>query len=87
MHGTTNPKFIKPPLIAAYNEVLSQSASNKMKGIPFSNDRVERRISDMAEDTETKLTEKLKMEIIYITTGRIYKYSEQQHFTYVCTIY
>ena len=31
-----------------------------MKDIPLSNDIVERRISDMAEDTETKFTEKIK---------------------------
>ena len=59
-----------------------------MKDIPLSNDRVERRIFDMAEDTETQFTDKkLKNRNICITTGRIYRYSEQQHFTHVCTIY
>jgi hypothetical protein len=31
-----------------------------MKDIPLSNDTVERRVSDMAEDIETKLVEKIK---------------------------
>ena len=31
-----------------------------MKGIPLSNDTAERRLSDMAEDTETQLIEKIK---------------------------
>ena len=31
-----------------------------MKDIPLSNDTAERRISDMAEDTETQLIEKIK---------------------------
>jgi hypothetical protein len=31
-----------------------------MKDIPLSNDTVERQISDMAEDTETQLTEEIK---------------------------
>ena len=47
-------------MTAACNEVLGQSAASKMKEIPLSNDTVERRISDMAEDTETQLTEKIK---------------------------
>jgi len=47
-------------LIAACNEVLGQSAASKMKDSPLSNDTVERRISEMAEDTETQLIEKLK---------------------------
>jgi hypothetical protein len=46
-------------LIAACNEVLGHSAANKMKDIPLSNDRVERRRSDMAEGTETQLIEKI----------------------------
>ncbi|PNF14726.1 hypothetical protein B7P43_G08936 [Cryptotermes secundus] len=46
-------ELIKPSLIAACNEVLGQSAASKMKDIPLSNDTVGRRISDMAEDTET----------------------------------
>jgi len=50
----------KPFLIAACNEVLGQSAASKMIDIPLLNDTVERRISDMAEDTETQLTEKIK---------------------------
>ena len=79
---------MKPSLIAACNEVLGQSAASKIKDIPLSNDTVERRLCDMAEDTETQLIEKnLKIEILCITTGGIYRYSEQQHFTYVCTIY
>ena len=46
--------------MAACNEVLGQSAASKMKDIPLSNDTAERRISDMAEDTETQLIEKEK---------------------------
>jgi len=47
-------------LTAGCNEVLGQSAASKMRDIPLSNDTVERRISDMAEDTETQLIEKIK---------------------------
>jgi len=47
-------ELIKPSLIAACNEVLSQSAAREMKVIPLSNDTVE-----MAEDTETQLIEKI----------------------------
>jgi len=46
-------------LIAACNKVLGQPAASKMKDILLSNDTVERRISDMAEDTETKLIKKI----------------------------
>ena len=53
-----NLKFIKPSLIAACNEVLGQYAASKMKDISFSNDTVEKRISDMTEYTETQLIEK-----------------------------
>jgi len=53
-------ELIKPSLIAACNEVLGQSAVSKIKDIPLWNDTVERRISDMAEDTETLLIEKIK---------------------------
>jgi len=45
-------------LIAACNEILGQSAASKMKDIPLSNDTVERRISDMGENTETNMIEK-----------------------------
>jgi len=48
-------ELIKPSLIAACNEVLGQSAASKMKDIPLLNDTIERRISDMTEDTETQL--------------------------------
>ena len=47
-------------MIAACNEVLGQYVGNKIKEIQLSSDTVERRISDMAEDTGTKLTEKIK---------------------------
>jgi hypothetical protein len=46
-------------LIAACNEVLGQSAASKLKDIPLSNDTVGRRISDMAEDTDTQLIEEI----------------------------
>jgi len=52
-------ELIKPSLIADCNEVLGRSAASKMKDIPLSNDTVERRISDMAEDTEKQLTAKI----------------------------
>jgi len=52
-------ELIKHSLIAACNEVLGQSAASKMKDIPLSNDTVERQISDMAEDTEMQLNEKI----------------------------
>jgi len=47
-------------LIAACNELLVQSAASEMKDIPLSNDTVEKRISDVAEGTETQLIEKIK---------------------------
>jgi len=53
-------ELIKPSLIAACNEVLGPSAASKMKDIPSSTDTVKRWISDMAEDTETKLIEQIK---------------------------
>ena len=52
-------------MIAACNEVLGQSASSKVKDIPLSNDTVERWISDIAEDTETQLFEKIKKSKFY----------------------
>jgi len=52
-------ELIKPSLIAACNEVLGQSAASKMKDIPLTNNKVERRTSDMAEDTEKQLIEKI----------------------------
>jgi len=76
-------EVIKPSLTAACNEILGQSVASKMIDIPLSNDTVERRISDVAEDTETQIIEKIKnFNSFCITTGRIYRYSEQQHFTY-----
>jgi len=53
-------EIIKHSLIAACNEVLGQSVAIIMKHIPLSNDTTERWISDMAEDTETQLIEKIK---------------------------
>jgi hypothetical protein len=58
-----------------------------MKGIPLLNVTVERRVSNMADDTETQLNEEKTIEIVFITTRRIYGCSEEQHFTYACTIY
>ena len=52
-------ELIKPSLIAAYNELLGRSVASKMKDFPLSNDTVERRISDMAEDTGKQLTAKI----------------------------
>ena len=46
-------------MIAACNEVLGQSAASKIKDIPLPNDTGERRISDMAEDTEKQLATKI----------------------------
>ena len=37
-----------------------------MKDIPLSNDTVEMRISDMAEDTETQLTEKILLLLLLL---------------------
>jgi len=51
---------LKPSLGAVCNELLGQSVASKMKDIPLSNDTVERRISDMAEGTETQFIEKIK---------------------------
>jgi len=53
-------ELMKSSLIAACNEVLGQSVAIKIKDIPLSNDTAERRISDMAEDTETQYIKKLK---------------------------
>jgi hypothetical protein len=53
-------ELIKPSLAAVCNEVFGQSASSKVKTIPLSNDTIERRICDMAEDTGTQLTENVK---------------------------
>ena len=47
-------------MIADFSEALGQSAASIMKGISLSNDTVERRISDMADDTERQIIEKIK---------------------------
>jgi len=47
-------------LIVACSEVLGQSAASEMKDIALSNDTVEKRISDMTEDTETQRIERIK---------------------------
>jgi hypothetical protein len=52
-------------LTAACNEVLGQSAASTMKDIPLSNDTVERRISEMAEDTERQLVKKIKKSTLF----------------------
>jgi hypothetical protein len=46
-------------MTAACNEVLGQSVASKMKDIPLLNDTVVRWISDMAENRETQLIEKI----------------------------
>jgi len=53
-------EHIKPSLIAACNEILGQYAASKMKDISLLNGTVERRISNLAEVTETQLTKKIK---------------------------
>jgi len=58
--------LIKPSLTAACNEVLGQAAASKMKDIPLSNDTVERRISYMAEDTETQPIKKSKLSALQL---------------------
>jgi hypothetical protein len=52
-------EYFKPSLGADSNELLGQPVASKMKDIPLSNDTVERRISDMAEGTETQFIEKI----------------------------
>ena len=52
-------------MTAACNEVLGQSAASTMKDIPLSNDTVERRISEMAEDTERQLVKKIKKSTLF----------------------
>ena len=63
---STGEELIQPSLIAVCNAVLGQSAASKMKENPLSNDTVERRISDMAEDTETQLTKKIKKSRLFV---------------------
>jgi len=53
-------ELIKPSFTADCNEVLGQSAASKMKNTPLSNDTVERRISDVSKDKETKHIQKIK---------------------------
>jgi hypothetical protein len=53
--SSVGEELIKPSLIAACNEVVGQSAANKMEDIPLSNDTVQRWMADMAENTETRL--------------------------------
>jgi hypothetical protein len=52
--------LIKPSLTSVCNEVFGQSAASKVKTVSLSNDTIERRICDMAEDTETQLIEDVK---------------------------
>jgi hypothetical protein len=75
---------MKPTLIGACNEILGQSAANKMKHNLFWNDKVERGISGMAEDMEMQLIKEIKSRCLLYNWGN-HKCSEQQHFTYVCT--
>jgi len=58
-----------------------------MKDIPLSNDIVERRISDMAEDTETQLIKKIKKSKLFtLQLDESTDIKKKQHFAYVCTI-
>ena len=52
-------------MIAACNEVLGQSVPSTMKDISLSNDAVDRRITDMAEDMETESNEKIKKSKVF----------------------
>jgi hypothetical protein len=52
-------ELVKPSLIAACSEVLGQSA------IPLPNEVVERWISDMTEDTDTRLIEEIKISKLF----------------------
>jgi hypothetical protein len=63
--GCTEPypigeELIKPSLASACNVISGQSAANTRKDFVLSNVAVESRISDVAEDTETKLTEEIE---------------------------
>ena len=80
---------MKPSLIATCNEVLGRSAASKMKDIPLSNDTVERRISDMAEDTEKQLAAKInKAELFGLKLDESTDIQNNSILlTYVCTIY
>jgi len=60
-----------------------------MKDIPLSNDTVERRISDMAEDTEKQLAAKInKAELFGLKLDESTDIQNNSILlTYVCTIY
>ncbi|XP_053550116.1 zinc finger MYM-type protein 6-like [Bombina bombina] len=55
--------LIKPCLIDVASTVFGQSAADKLKQIPLSNDTIARRVCDMSANVEAQLIEKLKKSI------------------------
>lgn len=53
-------ELIKPCLTEVTAAVLGKSASDKMKSISLSNSTIERRISDLSDDVEDQLLDKIK---------------------------
>jgi hypothetical protein len=72
-------EFVKPSLTAAFIVESGQSMASKIKDTPFPNDRIVGPTSDMTEIQKRNLFKNFiqKIEIICITTERVYKYSEQ----------
>jgi hypothetical protein len=58
MH-TSAEDFILPAAIDMCTEILGESAPNKLKTIPLSNDTMRRRIKDMSEDITRQTSERI----------------------------
>ena len=56
---TIGEDLIKPCMLAAAEQVLGSEAVSKLQAIPISNDRVKRRIIDMAVDIEEQVIEQV----------------------------
>nr|CAI5868874.1 unnamed protein product [Callosobruchus analis] len=52
--------LVKPCLIDVCCEVLSQSAADKMKTLPLSNDTIGRRICELSDDVESQLLQDIR---------------------------
>ncbi|KAI4802929.1 hypothetical protein KUCAC02_006496, partial [Chaenocephalus aceratus] len=52
--------LILPAAIDMVRELLDQSAADKLKTIPLSNDTISRRIEDMSDDIQQQTTARIK---------------------------
>ena len=53
-------ELIKPWILSAAEEILGSEAARKFKGIPLSNNTVQRRVEDIVMDIEQQVVEEVK---------------------------